>query len=118
MIQVLPLRVGLILFIIFVGYYFNFSSLEFEWTQVSGICEEFSEKEQEKEVTSDEDPVYSGRQRKQQYEKVPTSMVNRLGYQYTTKQHYAVQHHHRSRNAVYSEDQFDVQATRQPIVAG
>ena len=45
----MPLRVGLILFIIFVGYYFNFSSLEFEWTQVSGICEEFSEKEQEKD---------------------------------------------------------------------
>ena len=50
MFRVLPLRVGLILFIIFVGYYFNFSSLEFEWTQVSGICEEFSEKEQEKDV--------------------------------------------------------------------
>ena len=49
MFRVLPLRVGLILFIIFVGYYFNFSSLEFEWTQVSGICEEFSEKEQEKD---------------------------------------------------------------------
>jgi len=49
MFRVLPLRVGLILFIIFVGYYFNFSTLEFEWTQVSGICEEFSVKEQEKD---------------------------------------------------------------------
>ena len=41
MIRVLPLRVAIILFIIFVGYYFNFDKFEFEWTQISGICEEF-----------------------------------------------------------------------------
>tara|TARA_A100001015_G_scaffold309682_1_gene409573 strand:- start:965 stop:1225 length:261 start_codon:yes stop_codon:yes gene_type:complete len=41
MIRVLPLRVAIILFIIFVGYYFNFDKFEFEWTQISEICEEF-----------------------------------------------------------------------------
>ena len=39
--RVLPLRFGLIILVIFVGYYFNFESFQFEFSQVSGICEEF-----------------------------------------------------------------------------
>lgn len=43
MYRTIRIRIGTILFFIFIGMYFNFDSFQFEWTQISGICEEFSD---------------------------------------------------------------------------